>query len=248
MAEQRGNVEVAALLIAAPARPELSQRSRRTPVTFSTPSAGSSAPVSLKGSSGGGGASSGTHASAEQRAASAVLAPPGALPALAQIVHVPAAKPAAPARQKGPSHLPAPKGAVWVAASTGDVLSLEEELARGGSTEEADEVRRESWGDMWWHPNPSLFLSQSGTTAAGIAAKRGQLDALKALAVAGAEMGQPEVSWARIEVGATRHALLLLLCRRGPSRPCTKPFWVTSPTSFATSYRFLKWIRTSWMG
>ena len=30
---------------------------------------------------------------------------------------------------------------MWVAAAAGDILSLEEELARGGSTEEANEVR-----------------------------------------------------------------------------------------------------------
>ena len=46
------------------------------------------------------------------------------------------------ARLPAPSHRPAPKGAVWVAAACGDLLGLENELANGGSTEEEDEVRR----------------------------------------------------------------------------------------------------------
>ena len=101
------------------------------------------------------------------------------------------------ARQMGPSYSRAPQGAVWTAAYSGDLVGLKRELARGGSTEEADEVRREWWGDMWWHlhTSASLSLSQSGVTAAGIAAKMGQLGTLMALEVAGAEMGQPKVSW-----------------------------------------------------
>ena len=34
-----------------------------------------------------------------------------------------------------------PKGAVWVAAETGNVVNLTSALAMGGSTEEADPVR-----------------------------------------------------------------------------------------------------------
>ena len=106
------------------------------------------------------------------------------------------------ARLPAPSNRPAPKGVVWVAAACGDLAGLENELAKGGSTEEVDEVRnfeaKRNYEGTHRSCSHSFPPSQFGLTAASVAAGAGKLEALKLLATAGASLCHTSVriySW-----------------------------------------------------
>ena len=103
----------------------------------------------------------------------------------------------------GYNHSPAPSGAVLAAAMAGNVLALEAALAAGGSTEEADEVRKKDKPPLSTPlPRARLLLLPGSCNATPHAvrlsalywaASYGHLEALRALLAAGASPAASEV-------------------------------------------------------
>jgi len=110
------------------------------------------------------------------------------------------------------NHKMAGKGAVWRAANAGDAAALEAALAAGGSTEEADAVRR--------HLEPHLSHTVTLRSVAChrtkllsvCASRRGHVEAVRILLAAGADVTAKGKVSLRLELPCSTIAASVLWC------------------------------------